>query len=208
VKSPNWINVDKDLEDAVAIAKKIYLEGGVFIYPTDTIYGFGANPFNDNAIQRINEIKGRANWKRYILLISNIEDLRKYVEFNYEKHIDFLISIWPNPVSFILNLNKEMRSIFNAETCAFRIPNNRFCLSLLESLKMPLISTSVNRTEQDPINDPQLIKYEFADEVDAIFHTEKKSYFLASTLIDLTTDEPKLVREGNLKFAEIMKKYK
>ena len=53
------IYIDKSPADAVLLAKKIYLEGGVFVYPTDTIYGFGANPFNDEAIQRINLIKGR-----------------------------------------------------------------------------------------------------------------------------------------------------
>ncbi len=71
---------------------------------------------------------------------------------------------------------------------------------------MPLISTSVNRTGNEPLNDPSLIIQEFSNEVDAIFYSEKKSYFEASTLIDLTTDEPKLIREGKIKFVELMKK--
>lgn len=201
------INIDKNPADAVTLAKKIYLEGGVFVYPTDTIYGFGANPFNDEAIQRINLIKGRDKWKRYILLINTIEDLKRYVELSSEKHFDFLLSIWPNPVSVVLKLNDEMKKLFNSETSAFRIPNHRFCSQLLSELKMPLISTSVNRTEEEPLNDVSIITEIFGNEVDAIFYNKKKSFFQASTLIDLTSDEPLLVREGKIKFKDLMKKF-
>jgi len=200
------ISIDKNLREAVILAKKNYLEGKVFVYPTDTIYGFGANPFNDEAIQRINKIKGREKWKRYILLISSIEYLKKYVEFDSEKHFDYLLKIWPNPVSVIFRLNSEMQKIFNSETSAFRIPNHRFCKILLQELKMPLISTSVNRTDEEPLNDPQLIFEIFGSEVDSIFQTKKKSYFLASTLIDLTAGNPRLIREGKIKFDELLKK--
>lgn len=201
------IYIDKNPADAVVLAKKIYLEGGVFVYPTDTIYGFGANPFNDEAIQKINLIKGRDKWKRYILLISSIEDLRRYVELNSEKHFDYLLSIWPNPVSVVLKLNNEMKKLFNSATSAFRIPNHRFCSQLLHELKMPLISTSVNRTDEEPLNDVSLITEIFGNEVDAVFYNKKKSFFQASTLIDLTGDEPLLVREGKIKFKDLMKKF-
>lgn len=201
------IYIDKNPTDAVRLAKNIYLEGGVFVYPTDTIYGFGANPFNEEAIQRINLIKGREKWKRYILLISSIEDLRRYVELNSEKHFDYLLSIWPNPVSVVLKLNSEMKKLFNSGTSAFRIPNHRFCRQLLDELKMPLISTSVNRTEEEPLNDSTVISEIFGNEVDAIFYNKKKSFFQASTLIDLTGDEPLLIREGKIKFDDLMKKF-
>jgi L-threonylcarbamoyladenylate synthase len=201
------IYIDKNPADAVLLAKKIYLEGGVFVYPTDTIYGFGANPFNDEAIQRINLIKGREKWKRYILLISSIDDLKRYVELNSEKHFDYLLSIWPNPISVVLKLNNEMKKLFNSETSAFRIPNHRFCSQLLNELKMPLISTSVNRTEEEPLNDVSMITEIFGNEVDAVFYNKKKSFFQASTLINLTGDEPVLIREGKIKFNDLMKKF-
>jgi tRNA A37 threonylcarbamoyladenosine synthetase subunit TsaC/SUA5/YrdC len=71
---------------------------------------------------------------------------------------------------------------------------------------MPIVSTSVNRTGSEPMNDPSLIIQEFANEVDAIFYSENKSFFEASTLIDLSKDNPVLVREGKIKFVELMKK--
>ena len=200
------INIDEKFDESIKLANELFLNGSIFIYPTDTIYGFGGNPFNEIAIKKISEVKGKTNWRRYIFLISDIEMLKHYADINSEKYLDFLLSIWPNPVSVILKLNKKYQELLNSETGAFRIPNYRFCQKLISEIKMPLISTSVNRTGNEPLNHPSQIIQEFANEVDAIFYSEKKSFFEASTLIDLTKDEPVLVREGKIKFVEIMKK--
>ena len=200
------INIDEKFYESIKLANELFLNGSIFIYPTDTIYGFGGNPFNEIAIKKISEVKGKTNWRRYIFLISDIEMLKHYADINSEKYLDFLLSIWPNPVSVILKLNKKYQELLNSETGAFRIPNYRFCQKLISEIKMPLISTSVNRTGNEPLNHPSQIIQEFANEVDAIFYSEKKSFFEASTLIDLTKDEPVLVREGKIKFVEIIKK--
>ncbi len=208
IKKAEMINIDENIHAAVAHAKKIFLEGKVFIYPTDTIYGFGANPFNEESINRINEIKRREIGKMFILLISDIPTLQKYVDIREEKHFDFFNSLWPNPISLVLKLNSETAEIFNSKTAAFRIPNNRFCLKLLKEIKMPLISTSVNRSQHKPVNEIDFIESEFDEEVDAIYYTSKKSFFTASTLIDLSGKTPKLIREGKIKFEDIIEKYK
>ena len=200
------INIDECFESGIDYARELFLNGSVFIYPTDTIYGFGGNPFNELVINKISEVKGKKNWRRYIFLISDIEILKSYADINSEKYLDFLLSIWPNPVSAIFKLNRHYQEIFKSETGAFRIPNHRFCHKLISELKMPLVSTSVNRTGSEPLNDPSLIIQEFSSDVDAIFYSDKKSFFEASTLIDLTGDEPKLVREGRIKFVDLMKK--
>jgi L-threonylcarbamoyladenylate synthase len=207
IKDAELINIDENLDFAVDKAEKIYLGGEVFIYPTDTIYGFGANPFNEEAVSRINGIKGREDGKMYILLIDAIENLLKYAEVESERHIDFLLSIWPNPVSVVLKLNEKTATLLNQETAAFRIPNHRFCQKLLKKLKMPLISTSVNRSTQPPLIEPALIKDEFLSEVDAIFFSEKKSYIEASTIINLVDSTPQLLREGKIKFADLLRKF-
>jgi len=199
------INIDENLNHSVQEAAKLFFNGGVFIYPTDTIYGFGGNPFNENVLKKISEIKKREEWKRYIHLVANIEVLMKYVEIKNEEHYDFFLKIWPNPVSVILKVNSQTRKIYKSDTMAFRIPNNKFCLKLLENIKMPLISTSVNHLGQEPLNSPDMIMQEFGQEVDAVFYSEKKSYFVASTLIDLSSEKPVLIREGKIKFKEILR---
>ena len=206
-KNCEIINIDKEFENAVQLAKRLYLEGKVFIYPTDTIYGIGANPFNHDAVEKINKIKGRELGKRYILLINSIENLVKYVELKSEKHLDFLLSIWPNPVSVVLPLNSNSKRLLGAQTASFRIPNERFCMKLLSELQMPLISTSVNYTGQEPLVEPSVIKDEFSSLTDAIFYTDKKLYIEASTLIDLNDSKPVLLREGKFRFEHILKKF-
>ena len=188
-------------------AKKLYLEGTIFINPTDTIYGFAANPFNDEIVKKVNEIKQRDIGKRYILLINNIDNLLTYTDIHSEKHLDFLISIWPNPVSVVLKLNKKTSEILKSETAAFRIPNHRFSLKLLSDINMPMISTSVNRKDKEPLIDPIMIRDEFGSEVDTIFYTDKKLFFESSTIIDLSDSKPLLVREGKIKFADLLKKF-
>lgn len=209
IETPNaeLINIDKKLDTAINKAKKFYLEGTVFIYPTDTVYGFGANPFNEDAVKRIDQIKGRKDSKPYILLIDSIDTLIKYVDIKNEKHLDFLLAIWPNPVSVVLNLNKKTQSILGQTTAAFRIPNHRFCLKLLQQIKMPLISTSVNRSDMEPLTEISMIKDTFLSEVEAIFYTEKKSFIKVSTLIDLSDSNPVLIREGKIKFEDLLEKF-
>jgi L-threonylcarbamoyladenylate synthase len=207
-KNAGLINIDKDCDAAIAKAKKLYLEGAIFIYPTDTIYGLGANPFNEDAVERIYEIKQREREKTYIMLINSIENLLKYVEVKSENHLDFLLSIWPNPVSVVLNLNFKTQELLKSKTAAFRIPNHRFCLKLLTALQMPLISTSVNKSGQVPLNELSLFEEEYSSQVSAIFYTEKKSFVNSSTLIDLSESVPQLIREGKMKFVDLLAKYK
>ncbi|MGA9294148.1 MAG: L-threonylcarbamoyladenylate synthase [Ignavibacteriaceae bacterium] len=206
-KTAKFINIDISLEEAINTAKKIYFEGKVFVYPTDTIYGFGANPFNERAVENVNKIKGRDLKKMYILLLSDIDTLLQYVEINSEKHLDFLISIWPNPVSVILNLNSKFRKILQMDNAAFRIPHHRFCLKLLSELKMPLISTSVNRSNEPPILEPGIIRDEFSSDVEAIFFSKKRSFLKASTIITLVDSKPGLIREGKIKYNDLLKKF-
>src|SRR3970040_1156076 len=135
-KFSELLNIDKNIEEAVQKAKRLSLEGTIFIHPTDTVYGFAANPFNEDAVRKIDEIKKRPSEKKYILLINNIDNLLTYTDIHSEKHQDFLLSVWPNPVSVVLKLNKKTARILGMETAAFRIPNNRFCLKFLDAVNM------------------------------------------------------------------------
>ena len=205
-KFSELLNIDKNIDEAVQKAKRLYLEGTIFIHPTDTVYGFAANPFNEDAVRKIDEIKKRHSEKKYILLINNIDNLLTYTDIHSEKHQDFLLSVWPNPVSVVLKLNKKTARILGMETAAFRIPNNRFCLKFLDAVNMPVISTSVNRSNEKPLFDPSLIRDEFGSEVDTIFYTNKKLIHEYSTIIDLSNNKLSLIREGKIKFDDLIKK--
>ncbi|MCH7773875.1 MAG: Sua5/YciO/YrdC/YwlC family protein, partial [Bacteroidetes bacterium] len=150
-KNAKLINVDSDIEIAVSEANKIFHSGGIFIYPTDTIYGFGCNPFNDTALQTLNSIKGRGEQKQYILLVDSVNTLLNYIDLDDDQIITLLKNIWPNPISLILKLNYKTRNMLKYDSAAFRIPNNTFCLDLLLELKAPVVSTIVNFIIQQPL---------------------------------------------------------
>ncbi len=201
------INIDVDLHAAVNDAEELFHSGDVFIYPTDTVYGFGCNPFDQSALNKIGILKTRKENKRYIILIDSIESLYKYVKPVCDRYAKFLIKLWPNPVSVILNLNHKTRVKLNYENAAFRIPANNFCIMLLKKLDMPLISTSVNLSSEKLINDYITIKSNFQDRVSAIFYTDSVSDTNPSAIIDLTKTEPVVIREGKINFLELYQKF-
>lgn len=201
------INIDVDLHAAVNEAAELFHSGDVFIYPTDTVYGFGCNPFDQSALNKINVLKARKENKRYIILIDSIESLYKYVKPVNDRYAKFLIKLWPNPVSVILNLNQKTGEKLNYENAAFRIPVNNFCITLLNKLDMPLISTSVNLSNEKQLNDYLTIKSNFKDKVSAIFYTNSESDKNPSTIIDLTKTKPVVIREGKINFMELYQKF-
>ena len=203
--SEKIINIKEFPEKALLVASNLYHSGKVFIYPTDTIYGIGGNPFDQTVVRRIAEIKGRNENKQFIWLINSIDNLLNYADINFEKHLDFLESIWPAPVSVILNLNERTKKIVDFETVAFRIPQNDFCQALLKEIGQPLISTSVNRSGQKPANNFDELKQNFLEEVNSIIFSSEPVNQISSIIIDLTTEKPKLIREGSIKFVELLK---
>ena len=207
VSHKNIINIDEHPEVCLSLASGLYQSGRIFIYPTDTIYGIGGNPFDEKVVKRIANIKGRNENKQFIWLLSDFANLLNYIEINYENHLDFLQRIWPGPISVVLNLNDRTKEITNLETIAIRIPNNNFCQKLLNEIRQPLISTSVNKSGQEPINQIDLIIENFSQDVDAIFYNSDPAQKISSTILDLTSEQPKLLREGSIKFVELLKNF-
>jgi L-threonylcarbamoyladenylate synthase len=203
----NIINIDEKPESALILTTELFHSGKIFIYPTDTIYGIGGNPFEESVIKRIADIKGRNERKQFIWLLSDFENVMNYVDVVYDTHHDFLQKIWPAPLTVILNLNTRTREIINQNTIAVRVPNNDFCLKLLKEISRPLISTSVNRSSEEPLNKIEQILNEFSKGVDAIVYHSVTIEQKSSTIIDLTSKQPKLIREGSIKFVELLQNF-
>lgn len=201
------INIDENPESALNLASELFHSGKIFIYPTDTIYGIGGNPFDEEVVNRIADIKGRNEKKQFIWLLSDFENLMNYVDIIYETHLNFLQKIWPAPITVILNLNTRTKEIINQETIAVRIPQNDFCLKLLKEISRPLISTSVNRSGDDSLNQINQILNDFSQDVDAILFQLESTKKKSSTIIDLTSKQPKLMREGSIKFVELLQNF-
>lgn len=116
--------------------------GGVILYPTDTVWGLGCNPFNENAVNLIFKIKERAASKSLILLFSSVNMLKEYVSIHFDE--SFLIS--KCPTTFIFDQNVRFPEYLKAEdgSVACRISNNKFNQLLINKFGKPIISTSAN----------------------------------------------------------------
>ncbi|MCK4903802.1 MAG: threonylcarbamoyl-AMP synthase, partial [Candidatus Marinimicrobia bacterium] len=143
-------------------------EGGVIVYPTDTLYGFGADATNDKAIKKIYQIKGRSGPMSVMAADKNMAV--DWMEITGEQ-IEIVKPYLGGAQTLIIPVKDNIvctKILGDNNTLGIRIPDNHFCNELSFQLGKPIISTSVNRTGEQPINDPFNIKSRFGSEVDLL----------------------------------------
>ena len=190
---------DKPNEAAIAKVVKVLKDGGLIIYPTDTVYGLGCDITNTKALERIAKIKGvkleKANFSFICHDLSNLSDYVKQVDTATFK---LLKKALPGPYTFILAGNNKLPKEFKKKTTVgIRIPDNSIALEIVRQLGNPIVSTSI-RDEDEVIEyttDPELIFEKWQHLVDMVVDGGYGDN-LASTIIDLSGDEPVVVREG------------
>lgn len=173
---------------------------GVLVYPTDTIYGLGCNIFDKLAVDKITKIKGRTEGKNYSIVVSDLKMLKQYTIVNASQE-KILIKYLPGAYTFILKASKKLpRYLISKEgTIGVRIPRNRLSVELVKALKKPIISTSFNESGKDPINDPSKAVKSLQNKVDVILDAGEIGN-IGSTVVDLTSKKPIIIRQGLGKF--------
>jgi tRNA threonylcarbamoyl adenosine modification protein (Sua5/YciO/YrdC/YwlC family) len=190
---------DKPNEAAIAKVVKILRDGGLVIYPTDTVYGLGCDITNTKALERIAKIKGvkleKANFSFICHDLSNLSDYVKQVDTATFK---LLKRSLPGPYTFILPGNNNLPKEFKKKTTVgIRIPDNSIALEIVRQLGNPIVSTSI-RDEDEVIEyttDPELIFEKWQNLVDMVIDGGYGDN-IGSTIIDLSGDDPIVVREG------------
>lgn len=178
---------------------KVLRDGGVIIYPTDTIYGLGCDIFNQKAIERIRLIKGIKG--KHLNLSFICYDLSHISE--YTRHLDtptfkLMKKALPGPYTFILESSSKVPKILNVKkkTVGIRVPDNNIPREIVKELDNPIITTSIHDDEiHDYATDPELIYDEFKNLVDVVIDGGPGQVH-PSTVIDCTGGEPIVVREG------------
>ncbi len=191
---------DKPNEAAIAKVVKVLKDGGLVIYPTDTVYGLGCDITNTKALERIAKIKGikleKANFSFICHDLSNISDYVRQIDTSTFK---LLKRALPGPYTFILPGNNNLPKEFKKKTTVgIRVPDNSIALEIVRKLGNPIVSTSI-RDEDDVIEyttDPELIFEKWQNLVDLVIDGGYGNN-IASTIIDLSGDEPIVVREGS-----------
>ena len=129
----------------------VILNQKVIVFPTDTVYGLGAKWLDFEGIEKIYEIKKRDGRKPIAILVSHIDQILPFIEINYPNSLELLKKYWPGAVTFIFK--KKANFDYQTETIAFRMPNSRVALTLIDHFG-PLATTSVNLSGEKEINNP------------------------------------------------------
>jgi tRNA threonylcarbamoyl adenosine modification protein (Sua5/YciO/YrdC/YwlC family) len=190
---------DKPNEAAIAKVVKVLKDGGLVIYPTDTVYGLGCDITNSRALEKIAKIKGvkleKANFSFICHDLSNLSDYVKQIDTSTFK---LLKRALPGPYTFILPGNNNLPKEFKKKTTVgIRIPDNAIALEMVRQLGNPIVSTSI-RDEDEVIEyttDPELIFEKWQNLVDLVVDGGYGDN-IGSTIIDLSGDEPIVIREG------------
>jgi L-threonylcarbamoyladenylate synthase len=176
--------------------------GQVCIFMTDTIYGLHCDAENNQAIEKLYEIKRRDKSKSFILLIPENYNLDKLVNNISSKAKKIIEKIWPNPVTLIFNLKEDNTlglALKERNTIAIRMPKDELCQNILQKLNKPIVSTSVNLSGEKNLLTANDIENSFNEGIEYLLKSQHEDRISKpSTIIDLTKENISILREGEI----------
>lgn len=185
----------KDVKRVVDIIKK----GGLLIYPSDTVYALGCDINNNRALERVAQIKGvKLEKTNFSFVCENLSNLSDYVKQIDSVTFKILKRALPGPYTFILPGNNNLPTVFKKKReVGIRVPDNSIVQAIVHELGNPIISTSIHDEDEviEYTTDPELIFEKWGQLVDVVVDGGYGGN-VASTIIDLTGDEPILIRAG------------
>ena len=190
---------DKPSEAAIKKVVEVLRNGGLVIYPTDTVYGLGCDITNSRALEKIAKIKGikleKANFSFVCSDLSNLSDYVKQIDTSTFK---ILKRALPGPYTFILPGNNDLPKEFRKKkTVGIRVPDNNIAREIVKLLGNPIVSTAIHDEDEviEYSTDPEKKKEKWNNKVDLVIDGGYGDN-VASTIIDLTGYEPEVIREG------------
>lgn len=199
------IDINKPDKTIIKTVTNVLLTGGIIVYPTDTAYGIGVDAFNTQAIKKLYELKGRDLAKPTHVVVRDwnmIEELAYTNDFAKKLYDKFL----PGPLTMVLKKKDSVPNILvaNGKTVGVRIPKCKFTLSLSQVFPNPYTTPSANRSgEKTPYDIEEVSKVLDLSKVDLVIDGGKLPKVIPSTVVDMTNEEIKILREGPISNVEI-----
>ncbi|MBE6137877.1 MAG: threonylcarbamoyl-AMP synthase [Erysipelotrichaceae bacterium] len=169
----------------------------VIIFPTDTVYGIGTPIFDLEGIDRIYSIKKRDKSKPLACLCCDLNQIKSIAYVN-EKSIELINRYLPGALTIILKSKEEIKEKIGYDTIGVRIPDNKIALEILRE-NGPMLTTSVNDSGSNPINEYDEIVIKYSNLADEIYMSDNKSSNISSTVVMCIDDTIKVLREGEIK---------
>lgn len=188
---------------------KILRIGGVIAFPTDTVYGLGADAFNATAVERIYEIKNRPSHQQLPLLITDVEQLTTLA--NPIPEIAWFLTrhFWPGGLTLVLEKTDPVPAhLAPGPTIAVRVPDHPVCRAIIQHLGNPIIGTSANISDQPAALTAEEVGQQLGGKIDFIINGGKCPGGKESTVVDITRKAPAILRQGIISSYEIDKAYK
>ena len=189
-------------EDNIILAANIIKNGGIVIFPTDTVYGIGCDLNNIDAVEKIYNIKGRPATMPLIAMIDQIDKCDLLTSDLPSTVKDLMHKWWPGALTIIINANRNIsqRVLAGGNTIGIRIPAHTIALSLLHHTGLPLATTSANRSGMpSPCSAEDAIKSLLASgNIDIVLDAGLASGGIPSTLLDCTKNPPAILRQGDI----------
>jgi len=194
----------KATRDNISIASQIVKKGGLVVYPTDTVYGLGCDPFNVTAVKQVFRLK-RKRRKPLPILASNINHVKRIATLSREAE-KIANCFWPGPLTLVLPKKPVLPEVVtcNLDSVGVRVPKHDVALKLIDLSNGLLIGTSANKTGEKPPRTAQEAAEQLGQEINLILDGGPVTLGVPSTIINLTSKEPKILREGPISFQEIL----
>jgi L-threonylcarbamoyladenylate synthase len=201
------IEIDRDLPnpEILARAAELLRAGRLVAFPTETVYGLGANALDASAVTRIYEAKGRPSYNPIIVHVPDIDSVAEVVREWSERANALAKAFWPGPMTLVLPRRPVVPDIVTAglDSVGVRIPAHPVAHALLEAAKIPIAAPSANRSMELSPTTGRHVEKSLGDTVDLILDAGPTKVGIESTVIDVTTDVPTILRPGTISTPEI-----
>ena len=180
---------------------KIVENGGIVVYPTETSYGIGTNAVNVAAVKRLRRIR-KPSGKPISIIVSDVETMREYGVIT--RQIESLVKkFMPGPLTIVADRKKTIPCILNKKEIAFRISSHPIAAMIAEYSRVPITAASANPEGMEPAFDVKKVLEYFDGKVDIVIDAGRLKKTKPSTMVDMKTKEPKLLRAGPISFNKI-----
>ena len=201
-----YINLENKLDyEELKIPAKIIKEGGIVIFPTETVYGIGTNGLNKEAIKKLYEVKQRPLNKPISLLVSNIEMVNQVAKNISKLEYKIMQNFFPGPLTIILEKKDIVPDILtaNTNTIGIRMPSGEIARKLIEYAGVPIATPSANISGKPSGTNIKDIQKDFAGKVDCFIDNGESKLGIPSTIIRVINNEVHILRQGSISMEQI-----
>ena len=191
--------------DEINSAANVVSKGGIIVYPTDTLYGLGADIFNEESILRIYDIKGRPNAMALPVLVNSWEMVGLISDDSNLTGEKLARKFWPGQLTLVIRAKENLSKILTGGkgTIAVRQPNHWIAQEIIAQVGKPIVGTSANLSGSPDLVEPAALVSQLGNSVDHIITCGPKPFGIGSTVVDITGSEPKLLRETSISIEDI-----